>query len=86
VDDYVLVEFRISGRKKFYIGTVTKERDIDSDYEVKFFRTSSKKMNAFMKPQVEDLAAVNQSQIKMILPRPVLWTNKESDWIHIVWN
>jgi hypothetical protein len=27
VDDYVLVEFRISGRKKFYIGIVTKERD-----------------------------------------------------------
>jgi hypothetical protein len=27
VDDYFLVEFRISGRKKFYIGIITKERD-----------------------------------------------------------
>jgi hypothetical protein len=70
MDDYVLVEFRISGGKNFYIGIVTKERDTDGDYEVSFFRTSSKKTNVFMKPQVEDMAAVNQSQIKLILPQP----------------
>jgi hypothetical protein len=86
VDDCVLLEFRISGRKKFYIGIVTKERDTDGDYEVSFIKTSSKKMNAFMKPQVEDLAAVNQSQIIMILLQPVLWTNKEADRIHVIWN
>jgi hypothetical protein len=38
------------GRQKIYIGIVTKERDSDDDYEVSFFRTSSKKKNAFMKP------------------------------------
>jgi hypothetical protein len=54
-------------RKKFYTGIFTKERDNDSDHEVSFFRKSSKKTNAFMKVQVEDLAAVDQSQIKMIL-------------------
>jgi hypothetical protein len=72
VDDYVLVEFRILGKKKFYTGIVTKERESDSYYEVSFFRTCLKKMNAFMKPQVKDLAAVNQSQIKMIPLQPVL--------------
>jgi hypothetical protein len=69
VDDYVLVEFRISGRK-IYMGMVTKERDSNNDCEVSFFRTSSKKINAVMKPQVKDLAAVNQSQIKIILLQP----------------
>lgn len=52
VDDYALVEFRILGRKKFYTGIVTKQRESDSDYKVRSFRTSSKKINGCMKPQV----------------------------------
>jgi hypothetical protein len=64
----MLLQFRVSGRKKFYIGIVAEERDSDSDYDVSISRISSKETNTFMKPQVEDLAAVNQSQIKIILP------------------
>jgi hypothetical protein len=40
-------------------------------------------MNAFMKPQVENLAAVNQSQIKMILlqPEPCGQTKRQTGYI-----
>jgi hypothetical protein len=59
MDDYVLVELRILGRMQFYIDIVTKVRDIDHEYDV----VSSHR------PQVEDMAAVSESQIKIILPQ-----------------
>jgi hypothetical protein len=42
---YVLIEFRVSGRKKFYIGVVIKIGDTNGDIAVRFFRTISKKIN-----------------------------------------
>jgi hypothetical protein len=68
----------------FYIGTVIKGRD--ANYEVSFFRSSSKKTNAFIKPQVEDLTAVKQPNKNGSSTSRVLWTNKEAERIHIIWN
>jgi hypothetical protein len=50
----------------FYIGIVTKETNSGGDYKLSFFQTSSKIMNAFIKPEVEDFTKVNQSQINII--------------------
>lgn len=66
--DYVLVEFQ--DRKKIYfVGKVTKVAD--GDIEVSYCRKSSKMLDAFVFPLVEDIAQVDIKDIKLILPPPI---------------
>lgn len=68
LDDYVLVEFKTRSQSKFYVGRITKMKDDEGDYEVKFLRY--RKYNTFVEPPVDDIASVNGTDIKMLLENP----------------
>ncbi|KAG5890492.1 hypothetical protein JTB14_013847 [Gonioctena quinquepunctata] len=66
--DYVWIELKLRSQSKFYVGQITKMEDDGEDYEVKFPRYQ--KCNTFVEPLVDDLAAVNDKGINMLLENP----------------
>ncbi|KAG5873986.1 hypothetical protein JTB14_031362 [Gonioctena quinquepunctata] len=66
--DYVLIEFKLGNQTKFYVGP--KMRDDEEDYEVNFLQY--RKCNTFVEPLVDDIAAVNDKDIKVLLENPFM--------------
>lgn len=78
--DFVIVRFPVpSGSRKdekrdkgtyvFYVAEVVQEMDDDGDVEVRYLRVSRKVQDAFVYPQVPDVASVPRKDIKSILPK-----------------
>lgn len=72
--DHVLVQFEIPKLKQpvYYVGKILTEIDQNREYEISFFRRSSKVANAFVSPNAIDISMVHLDRIKMILPSPKL--------------
>lgn len=69
VNDFVLVEFNTMP-KKYYVGKITKPEDAEEDYEITYMRKKHF-CSEFFFPCIEDIASVNKSDIKAILPMPI---------------
>lgn len=68
--DYVLIEFKLKSQSKFYVGQIIQMKNYEGDYEVKFLRY--RRCNTFVEPVVNDISAVNDKDIKMLLENPSL--------------
>ncbi|KAG5892411.1 hypothetical protein JTB14_003347 [Gonioctena quinquepunctata] len=73
--DYVLIELKLRSQSKFYVGQITKMKDDERNYEVKFLRY--RKCNTFVEPLVDD------KDINMLLENPsvVLGTKRQKSFI-----
>ena len=66
---YVLAECVDKKSTFYYIGKVDAPLE-DGEYEIDFLKKSTKSSNTFIKQLNPDIAAVDQSQIKTVLPHP----------------
>ncbi|KAK4877436.1 hypothetical protein RN001_009942 [Aquatica leii] len=70
--DYVLVDFNTKERKIYYVGKILTDIDENEEYEVSFFRKSEKFEKHFVLPVNLDMSLIKKTDIKMILPDPIL--------------
>ncbi|KAF2883719.1 hypothetical protein ILUMI_22447 [Ignelater luminosus] len=73
INDFVLVEFP---NKIFYIAKVISEIVHGNEYEVSFLRKCRKMGGCFVFPAIPDMAAVQENEIKWVLPKPNPVKNK----------
>lgn len=69
---FVIVEFKANKNYVFYIGKVVKRCAKTDEYEINFLRNQKKAMNKFVFQDVPDISIVFLTDIKFIMPSPIL--------------
>ncbi|KAK4874769.1 hypothetical protein RN001_014129 [Aquatica leii] len=72
--DFVFVEFVVEGDKEkiYYVGKILKKVGSSDEYQITFLRNQKKGTNKFIFPDVIDESIVPVTDVKLILPSPIL--------------
>lgn len=83
VNDFVLVQFKKPKNIIYYIGKILAIADEDDSFEISYYRKKNRFTQQFITPLEPDLALVSLSDIKIILPPPILTgaTKRQNSYI-----